>query len=62
MWTTCYICRGNGSIFHHNIESPCYKCNHTQSTIIDFNDINMIMIGQIWIDDCIEPVSEPSSP
>ena len=62
MWTTCYLCLGNGIINNDNNMFPCYKCNFTNSIVINFNDVNMIMIGQLWVDDCIEPITQPSSP
>lgn len=49
MWVDCHLCASTGFIN----KKKCYLCN-THS--------NIYLIGQIWVEDEYEPVTEPCGP
>lgn len=71
MWVTCHECKGQGYIFkipnipckkiyeknNYNFnKKPCPTCV-PRGTFLD-----IIMRGQMWVEDNYEPLTPPSSP
>jgi len=68
MWIICNSCEESGFIRGNDIKNialdqviilnkPCKCCNNDSICILD-----NVMLGYIWIDDNIDPISPPVSP
>ena len=56
MWVNCHNCNGSGFISNDKKNvSPCILCNYNNQSYI-------YLVGQIWVNDDYEPISEPDEP
>ena len=70
MWVTCHECNGQGYIVkgfkistknsnkknYSNLKKPCPTCV-PRGTFLD-----IIMRGQLWVEDNYDPITPPNSP